>query len=122
MSPPEGVAADPDCLFCKIVSGEIPSDKVLETDSTLAFRDINPAAPSHVLVIPKSHVASVQELTDAHTEELSDVFAAIRAVATQEGISGGYRVVTNVGPEAGQSVFHLHFHVMGRRSLSWPPG
>ena len=111
-----------DCLFCKIVRGEIPSEKVFETESSLAFRDINPAAPTHVLVIPKSHVASVQELGAEHTAELEDIFATIRNVATQEGIADAYRVVSNVGAGAGQSVFHLHFHVLGGRSLGWPPG
>ena len=111
-----------DCLFCKIVQGDIPSEKVAETGSTLAFRDINPAAPTHVLVIPKAHVGSVQALTSEHAEDVQDIFATIRKVATQEGIADAYRVVSNVGAGAGQSVFHLHFHVIGGRSLSWPPG
>ena len=111
-----------DCLFCKIVLGQIPSEKVLETDATLAFRDINPAAPTHILVIPKTHVASVHELTSAHTAELEDIFTTIRQVAAQEGIGDAYRVVSNIGAGAGQSVFHLHFHVLGGRPLGWPPG
>ena len=111
-----------DCLFCEIVRGEIPSQKVAETELTLAFRDINPAAPTHVLVIPKKHVASVQELTGDHTDDLDDIFTTVREVATKEGIADAYRVVSNVGEGAGQSVFHLHFHVLGGRSLSWPPG
>jgi histidine triad (HIT) family protein len=110
------------CLFCKIVAGEIPSDKVLETSDALAFRDINPAAPTHVLVIPKRHVASVHELTTADGDELAGVFDVVRRVAEQEGVAEGYRVVTNRGEKAGQSVFHLHFHVLGGRLLEWPPG
>jgi histidine triad (HIT) family protein len=111
-----------DCLFCKIVAGEIPSDKVLETDDVLAFRDINPGAPTHVLVIPKRHVASVHELERSDAEEVASLFDAIKQVAEQEGVRDGYRVVTNVGADAGQSVFHLHLHVLGGRPLSWPPG
>lgn len=111
-----------DCLFCKIVAGEIPSDKVLETDSALAFRDINPGAPTHVLVIPKRHVASIHELGANDGDELAGVFDVVRQVAEQEGVSDGYRVVTNVGATAGQSVFHLHFHVLGGRPMEWPPG
>ncbi|MEA2517812.1 MAG: histidine triad family protein [Actinomycetota bacterium] len=111
-----------DCLFCKIVAGEVPSDKVLETDDVLAFRDINPGAPTHVLVIPKRHVASVHELEHSDAEEVASLFDAIKQVAEQEGVAHGYRVVTNVGADAGQSVFHLHLHVLGGRPLSWPPG
>lgn len=114
------MSTQPDCLFCKVVAGEIPSDKVLETDTALAFRDIDPGAPTHVLVIPKHHVASVHDL-DAG-DELTDVFEVVRRVAEQEGVADGYRVVTNVGAKAGQSVFHLHFHVLGGRSMEWPPG
>ena len=112
----------PDCLFCKIVAGEIPSEKVLETDGALAFRDINPGAPTHVLVIPKVHVASAHELTRDHDGLLGEVFEAIGKVALQEGVAEGYRVVTNNGAPAGQSVFHVHFHVLGGRPLEWPPG
>ncbi|MEA2451666.1 MAG: histidine triad family protein [Actinomycetota bacterium] len=111
-----------DCLFCKIVEGDIPSDKVLETSAALAFRDINPGAPTHVLVIPKRHVASIHDLETTDADELAAVFEAIRQVAELEGVADGYRVVTNVGATAGQSVFHLHFHVLGGRPLEWPPG
>lgn len=111
-----------DCLFCKIVAGGIPSEKVLESDSALAFRDINPGAPTHVLVVPKRHVASTHDLSLADGDELADLFDVIGKVAEQEGIADGYRVVTNVGAKAGQSVFHLHLHVLGGRSLGWPPG
>ena len=111
-----------DCLFCKIIAGDIPSEKVIETDAVLAFRDINPGAPTHVLVIPKDHVVSAHELTRAHDPLLGEVFGVIAQVASQEGVGEGYRVVTNNGAPAGQSVFHLHFHVIGGRALGWPPG
>jgi histidine triad (HIT) family protein len=111
-----------DCLFCGIVRGSVPSTAVLETEHCLAFRDINPAAPVHVLVVPKEHIGSVEDLALGHNELLGDLFAAIRAVAAKEGVTDtGYRVVTNVGEDAGQLVHHLHFHVLGGRSLRWPP-
>jgi histidine triad (HIT) family protein len=113
---------DEDCLFCKVVAGDIPSEKVLETDGVLAFRDINPGAPTHVLVIPKQHVASIHDLTAEHGAVLGEMVDAIGRVAESEGVADGYRVVTNVGSKAGQSVFHLHWHVLGGRPLSWPPG
>jgi histidine triad (HIT) family protein len=111
-----------DCLFCKIVAKEIESKTVLETDDILAFEDINPAAPTHVLVIPKKHVASSHELGEADGDLLGKLFAAIASVAEKLGTADGYRVVTNIGPTAGQSVLHLHLHVIGGRQLSWPPG
>lgn len=114
--------ATKDCLFCKIAAGEIPSEKVAESSHAFAFRDINPGAPTHVLVIPRRHVASVHELTKADADELTDLFEMIKEVADQEGVADGYRVVTNVGAKAGQSVFHLHLHVLGGRPLEWPPG
>jgi histidine triad (HIT) family protein len=113
---------DADCLFCRIVTGEIPSDTVFEDDQVIAFRDVNPRAPTHVLVVPRRHVPDAQVLTDADAGLLAALFGAIRTVATNAGLENGYRVVTNVGPEAGQSVFHLHFHLLGGRSMSWPPG
>ena len=111
-----------DCLFCKIAAKELDSEIVHETDNTIAFQDINPAAPTHVLVIPKRHVASAQELTDSDGDLLAELFGAIRAVATGAGVDSGYRLTTNIGADAGQSVDHLHFHVLGGRSMSWPPG
>ncbi len=111
-----------DCLFCKIVAGDIPADVVHETERVLAFRDINPGAPTHVLVIPKEHVASAAEFTPNHGDLLTDLFGVVKEVARSEGISDGARVVTNIGPKSGQSVFHVHFHVIGGRALSWPPG
>ncbi|NUT43446.1 MAG: histidine triad nucleotide-binding protein [Thermoactinospora sp.] len=112
-----------DCLFCKIVAKEIPATVVYESDRALAFRDINPQAPTHVLVIPKVHVANAVELAGAGDGLADDVLKAAHAVAEQEGVSeGGYRIVFNTGAEAGQTVFHVHAHVLGGRSLTWPPG
>lgn len=113
---------DPDCLFCRIVAGEIPSERVHEDDDVIAFRDVNPQASTHVLVIPRRHVADAQSLTDDDGPLLASLFGAIRRVAAAEGLTNGYRVVTNVGAEAGQSVFHLHLHLIGGRPMSWPPG
>lgn len=111
-----------DCLFCKIAAGEIPSDTVYESDEVVAFRDINPAAPTHVLVIPVRHVASAADLGAADGALLAKIFETISNLAESEGLSGGWRVVTNVGADAGQSVHHLHFHLIGGRTMSWPPG
>lgn len=113
----------PKCLFCRIVAGEIPADVVLETDTILAFRDIAPKAPTHVLVIPKAHVVSIAEADDDHAALLGEVLIAARDVAAREGIrEAGFRTVLNSGPDGGQEVFHLHAHVLGGRALSWPPG
>lgn len=112
-----------DCLFCKIAAGVIPSDRVAETDKVLAFRDINPAAPTHVLLIPKDHVVdSAAQLTGEHSEMLGELFELAARIATEEALDDGWRLVTNVGAGAGQSVFHLHVHLVGGRPLSWPPG
>ncbi|HEX5041254.1 MAG TPA: histidine triad nucleotide-binding protein, partial [Candidatus Limnocylindria bacterium] len=110
------------CLFCKIVAGEIPSDRVLEDDDVIAFRDINPRAPTHVLVIPRRHIPDAHALTDGDGPLLSALFAAVRRIADEAGLGNGYRVVTNVGPESGQTVFHLHLHLLGGRPMAWPPG
>lgn len=112
---------DPDCLFCRIVAGEIPSDRVHEDEEVIVFRDINPAAPTHVLAIPRRHIASADELTDGDGALLAALFAALRRVAADTGLRD-YRIVTNVGAGAGQSVFHLHLHLLGGRPFSWPPG
>jgi len=117
-----------DCLFCRMVAGEIPPDVVRETDRTLAFRDINPQAPTHVLVIPKEHHATLGALAGADAELTAELVAAAHAVAVQEGLvtadvpEPGYRVVANTGPQAGQTVHHVHLHVLGGRGLGWPPG
>lgn len=111
-----------DCLFCGIVAKEIDADVVRESGGVVAFRDINPAAPTHILVIPREHLASIQELEHKHVELLGEVFAVIDELAAEAGLSGGFRVVTNVGSDAGQSVHHLHWHLLGGRAMAWPPG
>ena len=110
------------CLFCKISAGVIPADVVLESDSAIAFRDIDPKAPTHVLVIPKKHFADVTDLMSNDPDLASELLALATKVAEHEGLATGYRIVTNNGEDAGQSVAHVHFHVLGGRILSWPPG
>ena len=107
-----------DCLFRKIIAGEIPSAKVYEDDLVYAFRDINPMAPTHVLVVPRQHLASLDAADEASDETLAALLRACRKIAAQEGLSNGYRVVSNCGPDACQSVKHLHFHVLGGAQLS----
>ena len=106
------------CLFCKIVAGEIPSTKVYEDEKILAFRDINPQAPTHILVIPKAHIASVAEITAENADVVAHIFTVIPQIAEAEGLTGGYRVVSNCGDDAGQTVHHLHFHILGGKALS----
>ena len=114
---------DPDCLFCRIVAGEIPSTPVAANDAVLAIRDIAPRAPTHVLLISREHIRSAAELTGADGPLLGSLFALAAEVARSEGIAeGGYRLVTNIGTWGGQSVDHLHFHLMGGRAFTWPPG
>ena len=113
--------SDPSCLFCRIVRGEIPAKLVAETPECVAFRDINPQAPTHVLVIPREHVASLDAATDAALVGRLSLVAA--DIARREGLAErGYRTVVNTGPDAGQTVFHLHLHLIGGRALGWPPG
>lgn len=112
-----------DCLFCKIVAGDVPATVVRDSPRTLAFRDINPQAPTHVLVIPKQHHPTVAALATADGDLLAEVLREAHEVAVAEGIDeSGYRVVFNTGPGAGQTVFHVHAHVLGGRGLNWPPG
>ena len=112
-----------DCLFCAIAAGDIPADVVHADDDVVAFRDLNPQAPVHVLVIPRAHYADAGELAAADEHLTARVLAAAASVARQEGISdAGYRLVANTGDDAGQSVHHVHVHVLGGRSLTWPPG
>jgi len=106
-----------DCLFCKIIAGEIPSAKVYEDDDMLAFKDINPEAPCHVLVIPKKHIASVDEINAENSGVVAKIFEKIPDIAKLGGCTNGYRVISNCGPDAGQTVFHLHFHVIGGTEL-----
>ena len=107
-----------DCLFCKIVAGEIPSTKVYEDEQVLAFRDIAPMAPTHILVIPKTHIGSVAEVTAENSAVVARIFQVIPQIAAAEGLEKGYRVVSNCGPDAGQTVQHLHFHILGGRQLT----
>ena len=114
---------DTSCLFCRIAAREIPADIVRESDGVVSFRDVNPQAPTHILLIPKEHVASVAELGDHHGDVLADIMQAASQLARAEGIAdSGWRLVANVGPDAGQAVFHLHFHLLGGRQMGWPPG
>ena len=106
------------CLFCKIVAGIIPSTKVYEDDLVLAFRDIAPQAPTHILVIPKAHIGSVAEVTPANSNVVAHIFEVIAAIAAKEGLTNGYRVVSNCGADAGQTVHHLHFHILGGKALA----
>ena len=107
-----------DCLFCKIIAGEIPSTKVYEDELVLAFRDIAPQAPSHILVIPKEHIASVAEINESNSKVVSHIFEVIAKIAKEEKLTGGYRVVSNCGDDAGQTVHHLHFHILGGKKLN----
>jgi histidine triad (HIT) family protein len=111
-----------DCLFCKFVSRELETDVVLETAASLAFRDIAPQAPTHVLVVPKEHHATVGDLARTDADGLTDLVRTAADVAAAEGLDGGYRLVFNTGPDALQSVHHVHAHVVGGRTLTWPPG
>ena len=112
-----------DCLYCRIVAGEIPATKVHEDDLVLAIRDIAPRAPTHILIMPNAHIASALELTEADSPTIGRIFAVAADLARLEGIAeGGYRLVSNVGRWGGQSVDHLHVHLMGGRAFEWPPG
>lgn len=110
------------CLFCKIAAGEIPSDKVYEDDKILAFRDIDPQAPVHVLVIPKDHIASAAAVNKNNSGLIAHIFETIGPLAAELGLKDGFRIVSNIGEDGGQSVPHLHFHILGGRELAWPPG
>ena len=106
------------CLFCKIIAGDIPSTKVYEDETVLAFRDIAPQAPTHILVIPKAHIGSVAEITAENSGVVAHIFEVISAIAKAEGLDNGYRVVSNCGEDAGQTVHHLHFHILGGKKLA----
>ena len=111
-----------DCLFCSIIEGKIPSNKIYEDDSVFAFYDIDPQAPVHFLVIPKEHIASPAAIPPENSAVVAHLFEVIARLSQELGLENGYRVVTNCGKDGGQSVGHLHFHVLGKRSLAWPPG
>lgn len=111
-----------DCLFCKIINGEIPSSKVYEDDTVFAFRDIEPQAPTHILIIPKQHIKSAAEIDENNSAVISHIFEVAAKIAKQEGLDDGFRIVNNCGDVAGQTVKHLHFHLMGGREFTWPAG
>ncbi len=109
-------------VFCKIVDGELPSEKVWEDEKALVFKDINPAAPVHLLVIPKKHITSLDEMEEGDKELMGHLLWVAKEVAKKEGLAGGYRLVINTHEKGGQTVFHLHIHILGGRRMSWPPG
>lgn len=112
-----------DCIFCKIINGEIPSDKIYEDDKVIAFNDINPQSPVHFLVIPKEHISSTNDINEENVSIISHVFLVINKLAKEKGLDEkGYRIVNNCGDLGGQTVKHVHFHVLGGRQLQWPPG
>ena len=119
--PDRDLSYQADCLFCRIVAGEIPSDGVDADDQVVVFRDIDPQAPTHVLAVSRRHIQSAADVTDDDAALLAALFSALRRVAKQGGLDS-YRIVTNVGPESGQSVLHLHFHLLAGRRMAWPPG
>lgn len=117
------VMNDPDCFFCKFATGKIPVEFVYETEHVLAFRDINPQAPSHILIIPRRHIATINDIEDGDAELVGRLVTAARDIAKQEGTdTAGFRVTMNCNKGAGQSVFHLHLHLLGGRNFAWPPG
>lgn len=112
-----------DCLFCKIVNGDIPAEKVYETDDIIAFKDILPQAPLHCLIIPRKHIETLNDITEADHELIGKIYAVAKKIVTEAGFAQeGYRVVSNCNKAAGQTVFHIHFHVLAGRELKWPPG
>ena len=111
-----------DCIFCKIAAGEIPSNKAYEDDKVLAFYDLDPQAPTHILVIPKQHIKSAAEIDESNSMLIAHVFEVAAKLAKELGLDNGFRVVTNCGESAGQTVHHIHFHLLGGRDFTWPPG
>ncbi|MCD6261993.1 MAG: histidine triad nucleotide-binding protein [Deltaproteobacteria bacterium] len=112
-----------DCIFCKLARGEIPTDKVFESDTVLAFNDIDPKAPHHILIIPKKHIATLNDLDKENISIITDIFLAVKIIASQLGIAdSGYRTVFNCNRDGGQEVYHLHLHLLGGRKMTWPPG
>jgi histidine triad (HIT) family protein len=111
-----------DCLFCKIAGGEIPSEMAYLDDDVIAFHDISPQAPTHILVVPRKHISALDDAAEEDAALLGKILLVIKKLAREQGIEGGYRVVNNCGAPAGQSVFHIHFHLLGGRPMGWPPG
>ena len=116
------MTSDPYCLFCRIAAGEIPSDRCFESDDVVAFRDIDPQAPTHILVIPRQHIVSLAEVGPAQQALIGQLHLVAAQLAREEGLAAGWRTVFNVGEEGGQTVFHLHLHLLGGRPMRWPPG
>ena len=115
--------ANEDCLFCRILSGDIPADVIYESDTAIAFRDINPKAPTHVLIIPRRHISTINDIGEDDQEVVGSLYLAAKAIAAEEGFADeGYRAVMNCNAGAGQTVFHIHLHLLGGRQLTWPPG
>ncbi len=110
-----------DCIFCKIIDGEIPSDKVYEDETFLAFNDVNPQAPTHILIIPKKHIPKISDITESDNELIGGLFTAAAKICKEKSLSD-FRLVINNGEDAGQTVFHIHLHIIGGRSMEWPPG
>ncbi len=111
-----------DCIFCKIAGGEIPSTKVYEDETVVAFNDLEPQAPVHVLIIPKAHIASADEINEGNSAVVAHIFEVAAKIAKEKGLTGGYRIVNNCGADGGQTVKHLHFHLLGGRQFTWPAG
>lgn len=111
-----------DCVFCRIAARELPAEILHETETVVAFRDLEPKAPTHILLVPKEHLESIAQIEEHHGGMLADLAQAAAHLADTEGLDGGWRLVTNVGPDTGQSVFHLHVHMLGGRRMTWPPG
>lgn len=111
-----------DCLFCKIIDGDLPSDIIYEDEKVIAFNDINPQAPIHFLVIPREHIKSVDDIEESHKNLMGHIIYVVSKLASEHGLDNGYRIVNNVGRQGGQTVDHIHFHVLGKRAMQWPPG
>jgi histidine triad (HIT) family protein len=110
------------CVFCKIIGGQLPASKVYESETVLAFHDASPKAPTHILLVPKKHIARIADLSEGDAHLMGDLILAARTVAAQQGVADGFRLVANNGESSGQSVFHIHFHLLAGRRMSWPPG
>ena len=111
-----------DCIFCKIACGDIPATKVYEDETVVAFNDLEPQAPTHILIIPKMHIASADEINEANSAVVAHIFEVAAKIAKDQGLTNGYRIVNNCGADGGQTVKHLHFHLMGGRQFGWPAG
>jgi histidine triad (HIT) family protein len=113
---------DDNCIFCKIVAGQIPSEKIYDDEGVIAFRDINPQAPTHIVIVPRRHIPYIADMDEADEPLMGHIIYAATQIARQEGLDQGYRIVINNGALSGQTVFHIHFHLLGGRQMNWPPG